>query len=409
MSNVTGNKGRRIPRLGARLTLGLSAILVATLGTASACSSEPEGGLDDLVTSPGPIEDDGSPSDPNDSGGTPEPGPTALDDREISYGDALRTVSLKLVDSLPPLSEIKRVANAEDPKAEYEQIVDELFEDPRFERRMIRWWRDTLRQGGGDLDSAPVFAARVMVEGRPFADLFTATENTCPSYDNDAGAFVDGDCDNSVAQHAGLLTNPGTMKQFYGSMAFRRVRWVQEMFACQKFPAEYSDSPQDMGAGQFTSPWDFESVATEPIDFQDTSAVICANCHTSMNHIAPLFGNFDEEGMWQDDIQVMTPTSEPATTELSHWLRAGETTHWRMDMPVADLAGLGQALASDPDVAQCLVARLWNFTMSKEDIVSDLATVPTEVIAPYVDEFANSGDMKAMLRAMMKGEDFVRF
>lgn len=401
MSKLSSNHGR--------LALGLGAILVATLGTASACSSEPEGGIDGLVTSPGQTEDDGigDPSDPG--GGTTAPEPTALDDREVSYSDALRTASLKLVDRLPPLSQIKRVANAEDQKAEYETIVDELFEDERFNRRMIRWWRDTLRQGGGDLESAPVFAARVMVEDRPFADLFTASENNCPSYDNDAEAFVDGDCNNNVPEHAGLLTNPGTMKQFYGNMAFRRVRWVQEMFACQKFPTEYAQTPEDKGAGQYTSPWDFESVASGPIDFQDTSAVICANCHTSMNHIAPLFGNFDEEGMWQDGIQVMTPTAEPMTTELSHWLRAGETTHWRIDMPVADLPELGQALASDPDVTQCVVARLWNFTMSKEDIVSDLATVPSEVIAPYVNEFASTGNMKATLKAMMKGDDFVRF
>ena len=82
---------------------------------------------------------------------------------------------------------------------------------------------------------------------------------------------------------AGVLTNPGVMRQFYGNMAFRRTRWIQEVFACSQYPAEYTETGTDMGAGKYTSPWPFESIANEPIDFLDTSAVICANCHTTMN------------------------------------------------------------------------------------------------------------------------------
>ena len=42
---------------------------------------------------------------------------------------------------------------------------------------------------------------------------------------------------------AGVLTDPAVMRQFYSNMAFRRVRWVQETFACTKFPAEVSTEP----------------------------------------------------------------------------------------------------------------------------------------------------------------------
>ena len=38
-------------------------------------------------------------------------------------------------------------------------------------------------------DTAPTFAARLMIEGKPYTDLFTATANNCPSYDPDAHAF----------------------------------------------------------------------------------------------------------------------------------------------------------------------------------------------------------------------------
>lgn len=338
-------------------------------------------------------------------------GPTELDDRVIDYNEALKTASLKLTDVTPTLQQIRRIQDAEDQQAEYELVVDELIDSPAFSRRMIRFWRDTFKQGGADLDTAPIFAAQVMVEGRPFTDIFTADSGNCPTYDGETDTFVAGECGNNVPQQAGVLTNPGTMRQFYGNMAFRRARWVQEVFACSQFPAEYSGNNMEMGAGQYTSPWPFDSIANAPIDFKDTSAVICANCHTTMNHLAPLFGNFDQDGMWQDSIQVMTPTApDPVTTELSHWLVDGEETSWRLNQPVANLAELGQAMADDPAVSQCVVARVYNFAMSKEDIVEGLATVPAEVVEPHVQAFLNGGlDLKETLRTMLKSEDFVSF
>jgi hypothetical protein len=358
-------------------------------------------------------------SNSNPSGGengeTPEP--TILDERVLDYSAALRTASLKLIRQLPTLQQIKNVAGASDQKAAYEAEIDNILASPRFEDRMIKWWKDTMRQGGaanGDQpsrDTAPVFAARVFLEGRSYGELFTAESGTCPTYDGENDAFVDGDCDNNVPVHAGVLTNPGVQYQFYGAMAFRRVRWVQEIFVCTKFPAEYSDTPIDKGGADYVGPWEFEVVGTDPINFQDTSSVVCANCHVTMNHIAPLFANFDMNGRWTNEIQVMTPTTPDAVkTEMSHWLRGGEQTAWRIGQPAADLPALGKAIAADPDVAECAVARMWNFAMSKEDIVSDLATVPTEVLAPYIDEFnANGMDLKAVLRSMLTSDDFVRF
>src|SRR5262249_1200226 len=153
----------------------------------------------------------------------------------------------------------------------------------------------------------------------------------------------------------------------YSPMAFRRVRWVQEIFVCTKFPAEYSDAPVHMGSADYTSPWDFGTVGKDPINFQDTSSVICANCHTTINHLAPLFGNFEDSGLVEGSMQVMTPTApDPVKTELSHWLKAGEKTAWRHGQEVSDIPALGEAIANDPDVAECAVARMWNFAMSKE-------------------------------------------
>jgi hypothetical protein len=261
------------------------------------------------------------------------------------------------------------------------------------------------------MDAAPVLAAKIMSEGKPYTDLFTQSAGTCPTFNEMTGAFTAADCQNGVSTAAGVLTNPGVMKQFFSNMGFRRVRWVQETFVCTKFPAEVVTAPTQIDGKDYTSPWDFKSVATMPINFQDTKAVVCANCHTTINHLAPLFGNFDDQGMHQSTIQVMTPVvPNPTKTVMSDWLRAGEKTSWRNGEAVADLPALGAAMAKDPDVATCAVARMWNFTMSKEDIVNDLATVPNSVLAPYLTDFASGGmNLKATLKKMMLSDDFTKF
>jgi hypothetical protein len=114
--------------------------------------------------------------------------------------------------------------------------------------------------------------------------------------------------------------------------------------------------------------------------------------------------------MWQGAISVETPTAMPVATELGHWLQPGETTSWRFGEQVNDLAELGQAVAADPDVNECVVSRLYNFAMSKEDIVTDLATVPYDVLDEYMITYYQSGmNLKATLRAMFASADFVRF
>jgi Protein of unknown function (DUF1588) len=401
-------KGRR-PMLKSSL---LPALLAASLPFAAACTRAPE--PTDLGGSGGSaaaanVTDDAPKLTPEDT--------SYLNTRPHDFNEALRTASLKLVRSLPTLAQIKAVSTAKDPKAAYLAELDKMLDDPRFTARMIKYWKDVMRLGGGadgdkpSRETAPTFAARVTVEGLPFINLFTAGANNCPTYDTDQQKFVDGDCDSGAPAEAGVLTNPGMLYQFYGSMAFRRVRWVQEIFVCTKFPAEYSATPIHKGSADYTSPWDFASVATAPIDFQDTKSVICANCHTTINHVAPLFGHFDQNGKYQDMLAVMTPVApNPVPTEMSHWLRDGEKTSWRMKDPAADLPALGAAIAKDPDVAECAVARMWNFTMSKEDIVTDLATVPASVLKPYHTDFEKNGmNLKKTLRAMFASDDFTRF
>lgn len=376
----------------------LGAVLLAG---AAACGGE-------MTTGDGADDDGTGPTDEWD---------VKLNEREYDYNAALRIASLRLTGKLPTLAEIKAVADAGDlaaQRAVYESFVRNYVETPEFATQMVKFWRDTFKMGeSAMLDTAPVFAAQLVVEDRTLAELFTATTGTCPTFDGATGTFTPADCTNGVTTHAGVLTNPGVMAHFYSNMAFRRVRWVQEAFACTAFPAEVMEVPIDMGGAQgYTAPWPFESIAGRnnggSVDFHDTSAVVCANCHATMNHLAPLFANFDDQGVMQAEIQVVTPNEGMPTAVPGDWLPPGEPTAWRLGVLAPDLPALGAAMAADPKVAECAVARFWNWGMGKGDIVDTIATIPTEVIATQIAAL-QTGTLKDAVLAVYLSDDFVKF
>ncbi len=349
--------------------------------------------------------------------------------RKVDYGEALRTASLKLVGELPTIDQINSIAGKSeaDAKPIYDAAVDKMLDDGRFEQRLIVFFRNTFATGtqagatraagAPALDTAATFAAMTVVQDKPYTDLFTATTGTCATYTAGAasakGTFAGPAC-TGTRPTAGVLTDPGLMSQFFANMAFRRVRMVQEKFACAKFPTEFAATPTPMGAGSYTSPWKFDTITggtAAKINFQDTSSVICANCHTTMNHLAPLFANFDANGAYAaGTIQVVTPVPNNPKTVLADWLPASEPTAWRNGVAAADLPGLGAAMAKDPDVLKCGVTRAWNWALSKGDVVDDVAPVPDTVLKPFFDQFQQNGlKLKPIIAAIFKGEDFTKF
>jgi hypothetical protein len=293
---------------------------------------------------------------------------------------------------------------------------------------MVKFWKDTFRTGQvgaiqagqASKDTAANFAAQIVVEGRPYNDMFTATSNTCPTFDPATSTFTGAACmaGPGGSTVAGVLTDPGLMSQYFSNMAFRRVRFIQETFACQKFPAEYSSTPKPMGNGTFTGAAPFESIAGKQntatpnpkIDFQDTSAVICANCHTTLNFIAPLFTNYDDKGLLQAASQVDVPVPGNPKAARIDYLPPTSNFEWRFGKPITDIPSLGTTIAADPDVARCAVNRVWNYALSRGDIVNDLATIPVAVTDGFVKDFgANGGKLKETIRGIFKSEDFVKF
>ena len=381
----------------------ISTILLVA-ATAFGCSGEPTTSGDDG-------EGSGSGS------GAVDEWDQLLGTREYDYNAALRTAALRLTGDLPTMTEIVAVQNAADQAAKktaYDALIADYMSRPAFARQMFYFWRDTMKMGEtAALDTAPAFAAQISVENRSYLELFTASTGTCPTFAAATGTFTAANCAGN-APTAGVLTNPGAMAHYFGNFAFRRVRWVQETFDCTKFPVELGAAPIDVGgASPYIGVWPFASISglqTGRVDFQDVSAVVCANCHQTLNHIAPLFANFDEDGVYGTAIAVPTPLDGAPMAQLTDYLPAGETTAWRYQVPAADLPGLGAAMAGDADVAKCGVARVWNWALGKTDIVDTLQEVPVETIQTQLDAFTASGHkMKDLIYAVYTSDDFVKF
>ncbi len=385
----------------------ISALLLAAALAVPACSSDQS-------------DDDGTGSGSGSGSGsqTVDEWEQKLGERVTDYNAALRIAALRLTGSLPTMADINAVATAGDDaqkKAAYEALVQQYMGRPEFARVMMDFWRDTFKMGETPiLDTAPAFAAKLTVDNGSYMQLFTGTAGGCPTFDETAGTFASVECANGGPK-AGILTNPGVQAHYFGNFAFRRARFVQETFVCTKFPAEISAGVDVGGAAPYTSPWPFTSIASPTngggrVNFQDTSAVICANCHGTLNHLTPLFANFDEMGAYQTAIAVPTPLDGAPMARLTDYLPAGETTAWRHNVPVADLPALGVAIAADPLVAECGVARMWNWAMGKTDIVDTLQEVPTATIAAQIETFkANNYKMKDLIYAVFTSDDFVKF
>jgi hypothetical protein len=406
-------------------SLAWSIAVAASIAAVVGCGNDED--ANDFGTTPPSASVDGGPS----STLTPEEQVRQLlDSRKVDYGEALRIASLKLGDELPPLGDIKQIANAPsdaDRKRIYESLVDARIASPKFNAIMVKFFKDTFRTGQEgkpqngmpNKDTAANFAAQIVVEGRSWKELFTASSGTCPTFDVATGAFTKADCPaGPVAKAAvGVLTDPGLQAQYFANMAFRRARFVQETFACSKFPSEFSAKPVPMGSGTYTNPRSFEEITgkqntpTALIDFQDTASVVCANCHGTLNAQATLFLNFDEKGILQTTPQVLVPVPKTPKATLADFMPAGKQVFaWRLGTPVVDLKGFGEAMAADPEVARCAVNRVWNYALSRGDIVNDLASIPSVVTESLAKEFsANGMVIKETLRAIFKSEDFVKF
>lgn len=368
---------------------------------------------------------------------TPEvnPNQAELDARVLDYSEALRTASLKLLGTLPDLEEIYELheSSEADRPGVYEQMVDEMLNDPRFHQRIIAYYRTVFKMGGAAVmsgqpsrETAPTFAARLLVEGKDWRQVLTATSNTCPTYDMQNKEFVDGECNNGVTP-SGILSDPGVHSLYFGNLAMRRNRFFHETFLCVSGnapgAAEPTKNPSTEGpCGEapppgYVSPWPMTALAGDcnggRVDFHEyNDSVVCANCHATWNHRAPLFGEFDENGMHQGEgqFEVEVPVEGSPNAVRTDWLPDGEPYAWKFGVTVANLTEMGQRMSEDNEVITCAVKRIYNYAMSRGDIVINDAKVPDKIVTEFVTDFkANGYNLKETLRAVLLSDDFVRF
>ncbi len=430
------------------------AVAALTLVVASSCSRNdpnsligaPSGGTSSGGASGGTSGGIGGESGTTTSGATTGTGGGGTggaaigpDTRIVSYTDALRSASFKIVGDAPTLAQINTLTAAADPQMTYEGMIDDMLADPRFAAVLVEFWQNAFRMRDDgtmpDQNAAPVYAAELTFNGGSIFDLLTQTDptKTCPTFDPKTSTFADGTCPNAASlmtnslTPVGILTDPGVMKLYYGNLAFRRNRFFHETFICRSAVSPAAEPTSTPGpncpVAGYGSPWDFNSITglldtpgptppAAPVDFQhaDANGVICANCHATWNHRAPLWGNFDVTGTYQATIQVHTPIVNLPFSQLTDWLPPGQTTAWKFNMPAASLQALGTVMAADPEVQACTVARMWNYAMSRGDIVETGNSVSPVVTAPLVTQLAASNNsILTVLRGIFKSDDFVKW
>ncbi len=406
---------------------------------------------------------------------------TELDKREVDYSEALRTASILLVGDAPTLAQIYQLGDTppDQQQAAYEQMIDNMLADKRFAQTMLDYYKYTFKMGGPATtageptrDTAPTFAARLVVEGKDWRNIVIQQSNTCPTFDPNTGVFTDGDCTNLPMgmMHAGILTNPGVHSIFYGNLAFRRQRFIHETFLCKSAneqaggeptPNAPTDAPCTGGnpIPGYQNKWPVNVIGGKcnggRIDFHEyTNGNVCANCHATWNHRAPLYGAFDKTGKWNMPtgtgskmmFSVEVPVDQSPKAVLGDWLCVDATCpnggqnfpRWKYSMnvggmlvqpdPITDftstagLQKLGQQISQDDEVLDCATKRIWNYAMGRADITEvggrAWVTLPdrkdknmnlltqTKLTQYFKD---NNYNLKLVLRKILVSDDFVRF
>jgi len=129
-----------------------------------------------------------------------------------------------------------------------------------------------------------------------------------------------------------------------------------------------------------------------------------------MNHQAPLFANFNIAGVPMATPQVMVPVNNTPLATLADWLPAGETFAWRFGTQTKDLAAFGAAVVADPVFATCMVTRVWNWAMSRPNVVDDGATLTPDLATTFTTALtSNNWNLKESVRSAFKNDAFVHF
>jgi hypothetical protein len=115
-------------------------------------------------------------------------------------------------------------------------------------------------------------------------------------------------------------------------------------------------------------------------------------------------------GVPMTTIQVQVPVTGTPIAALTDWLPAGEVTSWRYMVPTKDIASFGAAIVADPVFNTCMVTRVWNWAMSRPNVVDDGATLTPDLATQLTTELTtNNGNLKQSVRSVVTSDSFVHF
>lgn len=405
------------------------------------------------------------------SGNQPQIEKTELDERELDYSEALRTASILIVGDAPTVSQLYELGDLpkEQQKAKYEEMIDKMLSDQRFADTLVEFYKYTFKMGGAATtlgeptrDTAPVLAAKIVYEGGDWRGILTQESSTCPSFNSMNHTFSSANCNNLPLgmKSSGILTDPGVQSLFFGNLSFRRNRFYHETFLCRSGNEQAGGEPIDMppqdppcSGGSaipgYQNKWPVNEIAGAcnggRVDFHAYNAGnVCSNCHSTWNHRAPLFSQFDSKGVYQPltaagEYAVFVPVSGSPKAKLSDWLcvspscpnGGSNTTAWKKVMkvdgvetpaPASNLAELGQQMAKDDEVIECAVKRTWNYMMGRADITEiggrSWVNLPDRkdqnqqllTMSKLVSLFkSNNYNLKKVFREILVSDDFTRF
>jgi hypothetical protein len=106
----------------------------------------------------------------------------------------------------------------------------------------------------------------------------------------------------------------------------------------------------------------------------------------------------------------MVPVTGTPIATLGDWLPSGEALSWRYMTPTPDLASYAKAIAADPVFATCMVTRVWNWAMSRPNVVTDGATLTPDLAGTLTTALkSNNWNLKESVRSAFKSDAFVHF
>jgi hypothetical protein len=163
------------------------------------------------------------------------------------------------------------------------------------------------------------------------------------------------------APRAGLLTQIGFLAQYAHpgrSSATRRGRAIRESLLCQHVP----DPPPNVDFSKFEDPKSGMITARQRLTVHSENPV-CAGCHALTDPIGLSLENYDGAGQYR-------------LTEKGVKIDAGGALD---GAPFTDAIGLGQALSQSAELKQCVVTRLYAYSLGRKVTEADNRSIDSYV------------------------------